>query len=131
MKLNEMSPVLTPIISKKATKTLNAVKKALKPYGKSDIQMNVLSETSVEIVADFHVWLRSETILDAYEEMAYSIKKADEEGYLFSVTFGNGHGADFVESILQGLKPGMTVKAEAFFPTLAYEVKWKNIIKKK
>lgn len=131
MKLNEMSPVLTPIISKKATKTLNAVKKALKPYGKSDIQMNVLSETSVEIVVDFQKWMAPETILDAYQEMEYSIKKADEEGYLFSVTIGNGHGADFVEAILQGLKPGMTVKAEAFFPTLAYEVKWKNIIKKK
>ena len=33
---------------------------------------------------------------------------------------------NFVEAILQGLKPGMTVKAEAFFPTLAYEVKWEE-----
>lgn len=131
MKLNEMSPVLTPVISKKASKTLNAVKKALKPYGKADVQMNVLSETSVEIVADFHLWLRPETILDAYQEMEYSIKKADEEGHLFSVTVGNGVGADFVEAILSGLRPGMPVKAEAFFPTLAYEVKWKNVIKKK
>lgn len=130
MKLNEMSPVLTPVISKKASKTLNAVKKAIKPFGKADVQMNVLSETSVEIVAEFQHWLRSETIDEVYDEMKYVINKADEEGHLFSVDVGNGVGADFVEAILSGLRPGMPVKAEAFFPTIAYEVKWKNVMKK-
>jgi hypothetical protein len=130
MKLNEMSPVLTPVISKKATKTFNAVKKALKPYGPAVFEMKTLSETSVEITADFQRWLAPETILDAYQEMEYTIKKADEEGHLFKVEVGNGVGADFVEAILSGLRPGMPVKAEAFFPLLAYEVTWKNIIKK-
>lgn len=130
MKLNEMSPVLTPVISKKASKTLNAVKKAIKPFGKADVQMNVLSETSVEIIADFQRWLPPETIDEVYDEMKYVINKADEEGHLFSVDVGNGVGADFVEAILSGLRPGMPVKAEAFFPTIAYEVKWKNVMKK-
>ena len=33
--------------------------------------------------------------------------------------------------MISGLKPGMTVKAEAFFPTLEYVITFKQIISKR
>lgn len=129
MKLNEMSPVLTPVISKKATRTFNTVKKESKRFGKANAEMKVLSETSVRIDLDFQHWMRPESIDDAYDELSYAIKKVDVEGHIHSLD-EVGHGAEFVEALLTGLKPGMKLSAEAFFPTLSFEIKWKNIIKK-
>lgn len=123
---------LTPIVIKHSAKTLNAIKKALNSYGKVDIQVNVLTETSVEYVADFKHWLQPESIRDVYQEMKDAIMRSDTEGHLFSVQVGEvSVGEHFVEAILSGLRPGMPVIAEAFFPTISYEVKWKNIMKHK
>lgn len=129
MKLDEMVNVLTPPTAKKAAKTLSAFKKRIKSFGKAEVEMKLLSPTSVEIVAEFQHWLSPESIDDVYSEMEDVIKKADTEGHIMTVEVGNGVGANFVEAILSGLRPGMPVKAEAFFPTIAFEVKWKNLMK--
>lgn len=62
--------------------------------------------------------------------MKHAITSADKEGYISSIEIGEvSVGENFVEAILSGLRPGMPVIAEAFFPTISYEVKWKNIMK--
>lgn len=131
MKLFEMAAdkQLTPVIAKRATKVVNAIKKAVKNYGKNTVTLNVLTETSARIDIDFHQWMRAESITDIYDELSYLIKKTDVEGYINSLE-EVGHGAEFVEALLSGLKPGMSLRAEAFFPTISFEIKWKNIIKK-
>lgn len=124
--------VLTPAIRIKAAKTLNAVKSLVKSYGQAKVEIVVITETSVEIVVDFQHWLRPETIGDVYDEMRNIILKADTEGHIFSVSAGDhAVGEHFVEAILSGLRPGMPVKAEVFFPTISYEIKWKNVISRK
>ena len=125
-------PTLTPVITKSASKTLKAVKAILKSYGKANVQMNVLSETSVEFVADFQHVVSPSGIQNVYVDMKHAITSADAEGYISSIEIGEvSVGEHFVEAILSGLRPGMPVIAEAFFPTISYEVKWKNIINRK
>lgn len=129
---NTSTTVLNTVIAKNATRTLNAVKTILKSYGKANIYMNVLSETSVEIVADFQHIVSPGGIQNVYIDMKYAINSADKEGYISSIEIGEvSVGENFVEAILSGLRPGMPVVAEAFFPTISYEVKWKNIMKRK
>jgi hypothetical protein len=126
------TPVLNTVIAKNATRTLTAVKTILKSYGKANIYMNVLSETSVEIVADFQHIVSPGDIQNVYIDMKSAINSADKEGYISSIEVGEvSVGENFVQAILSGLRPGMPVVAEAFFPTISYEVKWKNIMKRK
>lgn len=123
--------VLQDSVSKKANRALSASKKALKSFGKFKVEMNVLSPLSVEIVVEFQQWLREESIQDAYDKFIYAIKQSDTDGHIEKIEDGNGNGPKFVEALLSGLRPGYKVIAEAFFPTLAYEVTWKNVVTKK
>lgn len=133
MKLNEMSPQLTPVVAKKATKTVNAVKQGMRELsiGKASVTMNVMSPLKVEIIVEFPKWLDSSTIRIVYDEFERAIKNADVDGHIQKLELGNGVGEEFVEALLQGLKPGMKLNAEAFFPTFAYEITWQNILPKK
>jgi hypothetical protein len=64
------------------------------------------------------------------DDFKFALKQADVDGHIFKLEVGNATGSHFVEAMISGLKPGMTVKAEAFFPTLEYEITFKQIMKK-
>ena len=132
MKLTEMQDiVLIPMVSKKSAKLLQRMKKAVLQYGPATVTARPISPTTVEFIAEFHRWLRPDSIEDVYSDMAHEVHLLDEEGWVHTDGPGdNAVGAEFVEAILMGLRKGMKLDAEAFFPTLSYEVKWKNIISK-
>lgn len=69
--------------------------------------------------------------IDAIEEdFKFALEQADVNGHIFKIELGNSNGPNFVEALVSGLRPGMTVKAEAFFPTFEYEITFKQIMKK-
>lgn len=132
MKLFEVTTMtLKPDVQKKAEKTLKAVKKEMTRYGKCDVELKPLSEVQCEIMVDFHRYMHPEDIDQAYDDFKDAIKRSDAEGHIFKIEDGNGVGSQFAEALLTGLRPGMVVKAEALFPTLAYEITWKNIVSRK
>jgi hypothetical protein len=132
MKLNEVATALDPTISKKVQKTLKFIKSELKNSGKYELTVNPLAENKAEFVIDFKHYVHEMDMKAIDENFEFAIKQADEEGHIFKIEVGDGaHGYKFVDSILGGLRPGMTVKAEAFFPTFSYVVTWKMIMKKR
>lgn len=133
MKLNEVtSAALDEKTSKKMAKIVKAVKKEMNRFGKNTVTVVPYSYLSGEIVVSFERWMREETIEDAYTEFKSCIQSADADGHIAKIVDGDaGEGAKFVESMLQGLRPGMSLKAEAFFPTLAYTILWKNVVSSK
>ena len=131
MKLLEVAnTMLKPDIQKKADKIEKAVKKEMLRYGKCKVSWKPQDEVKATIYVDFERFMHEEDINGAYEEFKDAINKADTDGHIFKLT-DEGHGAQFVNALLTGLRPGMTVKAEAFFPTLGYEITWKNIVSRK
>ncbi len=122
--------VLDPEVSKMASKTMTEVKANLKSFGKADYQIVPKSAFKAEIVVNFKKVLDPRMIRNASALFYDAIDEADVNGRTASIQ-ETGNGENFVEAVIAGLKPGMVVKAEAFFPTLSYEITWKQMIKKK
>lgn len=132
MKLNEVSTVLAPQFNAKVQKTIKFIKSELKNSGKFELTTQPLGENKVEFILSFQRYVNEMDLKAIDEDFKFAIEQADAEGHLHKVEDGShAVGYKFVDSILGGLRPGMTLKAEAFFPTLAYEVTWKMIMKKR
>jgi len=113
-------------------RTAAAVRKTLKPWfeNKEQVRVEVLSEKSAKFLIEFNYWMRPETIVDVHNEFEEAIKKADVNGHIQSIEEGNSTGEHYVEAMLGGLKPGMKVKAEAFFPTMEKIVTWQIVTRR-
>jgi hypothetical protein len=75
--------------------------------------------------------MHPEDINEAYSDITRAIVKADVNGHIQKQE-ETGSGANFVEALLTGLRPGMKpVMVEAFFPTLMFDITWKNIVSSK
>lgn len=124
---------LSSDVTKKASRTALAIKKALKPYmlHGEKLEVQPLAENKAAFTIDFNRWIRSENLSEIWDEMRLAIESADLEGHLHKVEIGNGSGDEYAEALLQGLRPGMKVDAAAFFPTIEYIVTWKMIIKRR
>ena len=132
MKLNEVAVALDPAIARKANRTAKFIKSEIKNAGKFEFSMEPTAENKVVFTLRFQHYVAEQNLKAIDEDFKFAIKQSDEEGHIFKIQVGDGaHGYKFVDSILGGLRPGMTVKAEAFFPTFSYEVTWKMIMKKR
>lgn len=100
-----------------------------KPAPKLSVTVQKSHEATMTI--DFQNWLRSEAIDDADKMFKDALKDADVNGHIHSLEVGAAHGSEFVEALLSGLKPGMNVKSEAFFPTLEYVITFKQIVSRR
>lgn len=125
----------TPDIKKKISRTLKAITAALKPYCEvkgETVKVTVLAPNKAQFTIDFKHWMRPETIHDVNEEFEAAIKKSDEEGHIHKISVGDAaHGDHYIEALLSGLRPGMKLTAEAFFPTAEFEVTWKQVTTRK
>jgi hypothetical protein len=132
MKLNEVATALTPDIAKKANKAVKFIKSEIKNSGKYTLTVEPKSENKAVFVMEFQRYVPELDMKAIDEDFKFAIEQSDEEGHIFKIEVGDAaHGYKFVDSILGGLRPGMEIKAEAFFPTFAYEVTWKMIMKKR
>lgn len=114
-------------IDKYAKRTERAINDALKSWFEIRGEKVVVTKEADNVfrfTIDFKHWMRSSTIADVDREFEDAIKRSDKEGHMKSVELGNANGDEFVEALLSGLRPGMKVIAEAFFPTLEYVVTW-------
>ena len=135
MNLNEVTGTFDPSFAKYLKKAEGAVRSELKSYfkHKPSPKLEVTFEKPFEarVTLDFQQWLHPGDIDAVDEDFADALKKADVNGHIHKLEVGNAHGSHFVEAMISGLKPGMTVKAEAFFPTLEYVITFKQIISKR
>ena len=124
----EVSREMQTNINRAAT----AIRKTMKPWfeNKETLSVQTLSENSAKFTIEFNHWMRPETILDANEEFEDAIKKSDVNGHIHKIEEGNSTGEHFVEALLSGLRPGMKVKVEAFFPTMEKIVTWKIVTRR-
>ena len=131
MKLFEVAgATLTPDIEKKSNKIFAAVKKEVARYGKAKFEMKVLEPLKVQIIIDMQRYMHPGDIESAYSDITRAIAKADVNGHIHKQE-ETGNGPDFVEALLSGLEPGMKpIMVEAFFPTLMFDITWKNILPK-
>lgn len=121
-------------IDKYAKRTERAINAALKSWFEvrgERVVVNKEAENVFRFVIDFNHWMRPSTIADVYREFEDAIKRSDKEGHMKSVEQGNSVGDEFVEAMLSGLRPGMKLTAEAFFPTLEYVVTWQVVTRRK
>jgi len=126
-----VTPILDPAIAKKMAKVMKAFSAEIKRFDKNaKITMTVTGEFSADVHADMTRWMRPEAVNDVWKETTAAIKKADDAGHIHELV-EDGSGEHYAEAILSGLRPGMELKAEALFPTIGYQIKWKKIISKK
>ena len=117
--------------STQATKQMKRVERALKDLFKNELKLSGKLTMTVKSPFEaeyefFHDRALDDKTFDAIVKDAdAALRSADEEGHFHSVI---SSGANPAEVLLYSLRPGMTVKAEAFFPTIAFTVKWKQIV---
>ena len=132
MKLLEVANVaLDPSVIKKTTRVFNAAKKEIARYGKATAELKPTGPFTVQLIFDMQRYMHPEDIQNAYEDVSDAINKADVDGHIHKLE-ESGHGHEFVEALLTGLRPGMApIKVDAFFPTLMWDITWKQIVSKK
>ena len=106
-------------------------KKETARFGKAKFEMKVLDPLKVQIIIEMQKFMHPESIEDAYSELTRTITKADVNGHIHKLE-ESGSGTQFVEALLTGLRPGMKpIMVEAFFPTIMFDITWKNIVSSK
>lgn len=133
MKLTEVSaPSFDAKIEKNLQKILKAVKKEATRFNKHSIEVIAHGPFKAEVAVHFERYMSPESINDITNEIKSAIIDADENGHIFKLDYGDlCHGENFAEALLTGLRPGMSLKAEALFPTVSFEITWKNIVSSK
>lgn len=122
---------LDPSVTAKTKKIVSAFSTELKRFDKkAKVEVEVLGPFSVRIQSDLTRYMHPMNMDGMWEDLKDAIEKADTEGHIFKLE-EDGTGEHFVEAILQGLRPGMEVKAEAFFPVVGFTIKWKQIVSSK
>jgi hypothetical protein len=132
MNLAEMvSNTLDPSVAAKTKKVMNAFASELKRFDKkAKVEMEVVGPFHVKITSDLQHYMSPEDINNMWEDLTDAVSKADTEGHIFKME-EEGSGEYFVQGLLSGLRPGMKLNAEAFFPTVGFSIKWKQIVSSK
>ena len=135
MKVQEMlkeAVELAPLPKKYASRAERYIRSELGSAMKS-AKLAVTPEGThkAKFVLDFDRAVRPNDLKAIDEDFRDMIRASDKEGHIHSLEEGDGTaGAEFGEALLYSLRPGMVVRAEAFFPTLEYDVVWKQIMKR-
>lgn len=132
MILREMSePNLDPATAKKMAKVVKAFTAQVKKYDKAaKVSMTVTGEFSADIHADMQRWFNQDDMSNVWEDTKYAVERADDAGHIHTL-IEDGSGIEYSTGLLSGLRPGMKITVDAFFPVIGYKIKWKQIISKK
>ena len=118
-------------VATKTKKVVGAFTTELKRFDKkAKVEVEILGPFTVRFTSQLTKYFDKRDIEVMWQDLAEAVIKADEAGHIFKID-EDGSGEDFVRGLLTGLKPGMVVKAEAFFPTVGFTIKWKQIISTK
>ena len=133
LRLLEDHPVISHEMRTNFNRTATKIRQQLKPFlsNKEALQVEVLAENSVKYSIEFKHWMRPEEILDMHNVCEQAIRGADINGHIQAIEEGNSTGEHFVEAMLSGLRPGMKLKVEAFYPTMEKIVTWKVVTSRK
>jgi hypothetical protein len=116
-----------------ATKQMKRIEKLLKDLFKSELSLNgklsmtVNSQFSATYEFSYDRVMDNKSFDIMIKDVESVIRRADEEGHVNRVIDSSANPA---EVLLHSLRPGMTVKAEAFFPTISFTIEWKRIVKR-
>lgn len=132
MNLAEMvDGTLDKSVVTKTKKVVNAFTTELKRFDKkAKAEVEILGPFTVRITSELTKYFDASDIEMIWQDTSKAVVNADEAGHIFKIE-EEGSGNEFVKALLVGLKPGMVVKAEAFFPTIGFTIKWKQIVSTK
>lgn len=137
MKLDEMKLLEaaepSPQVKKYVSRIVRKIKEDLKSYmtNKEQLEVEQLTPFSCRFTIEFNHFMHREDIEWMHKDIIDAIKRADEEGDMFSYDDEGSTGSEYVAAVLSGLRPDSKVNPRAFFPTVVYTVKWKEVIRKK
>lgn len=95
------------------------------------LEVTIVKPYEAKMTIEFQNYLDPKSIDYADDDFKDALKRADVNGHIHKLEVGNATGSEFVEALLSGLKPGMNVKSEAFFPTLEYVITFKQIVSRR
>lgn len=129
LRLTEESTAVSKEMQLNITKTRIALEKELKSWFErgEKVQVQATSANSARYTIEFNYWMRPETILDVAKTAEEVVRAAKIPGELFKVEVDHT-GEYAVEAMLGGIRRGIMIKSEAFFPDFEIDVIWKNIV---
>lgn len=96
------------------------------------LEVKILSPYKAKMTIEFQSYLDPKSIEYAENDFKDALVKADINGHVHKIELGDASvGFEFVDAILGSLRPGMKVVAEAFFPTLEFEITFKQIVSRR
>jgi hypothetical protein len=114
------------------TKQMKRFERKLKELFKSELKMNgklmmtVLSPFSASYEFKYERVLDDRSFEAMIKDIQSVLRQADEEGHVHKI---DDHSSNPAEVLLNSLRPGMKVDADAFFPTISFTVTWKQLMK--
>ena len=124
----------TSAVSKEMQSNINratkAVKTEIKRYSeqREQVVVSVQAPNKATYLIEFNSYMDPQDIVSMHKDLVDAIKASDENGHIHSIEDTGSSGEGTVEAILGGLRRGMKVLPEAFFPTVEYTVTWKQIV---
>lgn len=129
--LEETAINYSPDIAKSVKRVEATIRKEFKRLGPFSIEIDAVESHKVKFTVEMQRWLNyTDKDFDLFEsELKSSIDHADTDSKIFKVELPIWPTGQYYEAILGGLRPGMTLKADAFFPMFEVVVTWKKMIK--
>ena len=126
LRLAEESTAVSKEIQSNINRTAKAIRTELKSYfeQKEQVRVEVVAPNKAIFGIEFNRFMHPEDIVEMHKDLVDAIKKADVDGHVFKIEDTGSSGEGTVEAILGGLRRGMKVIPEAFFPTVEYTVTW-------
>ena len=126
LRLAEESTAVSKEIQSNISRTTKALKIALKSYfeQKEQVRVEVVAPNKAIFGIEFNHFMDSKDIVEMHKDFVDAIEKADVNGHVFKIEDTGSSGEGTVEAMLSGLRKGMKLIPEAFFPTVEYTVIW-------
>lgn len=133
LRLAEESTAVSKEIQSNINRTAKEIRTGLKSYfeRKEQVRVEVLAPNKAIFMIEFNRWMSSEDIVEMHKDFVDAIKKADTNGHVFKIEDTGSSGEGTVEVLLGGLRKGMKVIPEAFFPTVEYTITWTIVSSRK
>jgi hypothetical protein len=111
-------------------RTTKAVKAEIKRYSerKEQVELTIQAPNKATYLIEINRYMHPEDIVAMHKDLVDAIRSSDENGHIHSVEDTGSTGEHAAEAVLTGLRKGMKVLPEAFFPTVQYTVTWKQIV---
>lgn len=130
--LREETDVVSKEMYTNINRTTKAVKTEIKRYSeqKEQVIVTVDAPNKATYLIEFNGYMDPADIVSMHKDLVDAIKASDVNGHIHSVEDTGSSGEGTVEAILGGLRKGMKVLPEAFFPTVQYTVTWQIVTRR-